>query len=122
MSHSRDIIEIYVWYTTIWLAVISLTILSNIIIFRFFSDINKRKKNLRKNEITTCLFTHIENPFRNLKKILIKNKSDMELLAEVVPAIMINLKEESRHELLKSLNNVGLYSWVEEKLFSSRKK
>jgi hypothetical protein len=100
---------------------ISLAIFAALIIFRYFEDRKNEKNNLRKAELVKSFLQHLKTG-SNKKNSLIKNKKDLNLLAEIVPTILRNLEKESQQIFFQLLHQVGLYTWIKRSLSSRRSK
>ena len=116
-----QILTIYIWPVTMYVGIVSTSIFFLIIITRFINDRKENIKEQRKEELRNILLTHIHNPLKDLKRILLKEKKDLDFIAELAPELLHNLKGDSYQLLLKSLKDLGLYNWLRRSFISNNK-
>lgn len=121
MPSFDTLVDQYIWSVTLISALVSLGIFLVLVIFRFFYDRIKDQRILRKKKLQQQLLIHLANPLRDLKGALLKDRMDMELVAEIAPSLLRTLKGSSYQRLLDSLESIGLYEWALKKLHSKNR-
>ena len=95
---------------------LSMSVLLGLIILRVTRDFLRLRTAKRKNEITQYLLIHLANPLKNLRALSSKDNSDMKILADVLLPMLKNLKGQAREDLLRSMQEVGFYDWLINRL------
>lgn len=108
----------FIWYATLILVFLSLIVFFTLVFLRFFHDRRASKNKLRKKYIQKNLLIHLSNPLQNLKNIILQNSEDENLIAEIAPEILRNLKGLSYQRMLDTLKRLGLYEWTLKNLKS----
>jgi HEAT repeat protein len=97
----------FIWWLSIWLAVLSLALMTVLVIRRVVSDARLRRREARRKEMLDWLLEYLTGVSPAMAAEFIETEDDAEIVSEVIEHLLRSLRGEERERLVAVLRSLG---------------